>query len=239
MTRKFSYKIPGMTIMLMAASFALAFLDMTMLKNSISTVIAGTTPKNAAILAFAIATMANLFALDWGRENGRNESKKKINKESRIGFAGWLLFGSIYVLLKSIDLCDADISNLSELLGKIGEFILLASSYIFSGLSIEAGASEVWNVDASSCRKSESEFTEKVKLIANEDPKIDKMLSSLENYNQNYDTLDAQYQKQLDAIRHAEDSVINEILGKTLQANPEITPSDAQEVVEQAKKDSK
>jgi predicted nucleic acid-binding Zn-ribbon protein len=110
-------------------------------------------------------------------------------------------------------------------------------SYIFSGLAIQKSAREMWDADASACRASENEYKVLRKRIAKEDSEINDMMTALENYSQNYDGLDEQFVKQSDAIRHAEDSVINEILGKTLQSNPEITPSEAKKVVEEAKRD--
>lgn len=232
--RKFGYKVPFVTYVLMIASFALALLDMTMLRDSVGAILR-TDIDTSSILAMAIATIANLFALDWGRENGRNKSAKKLNKNSITGFLGWVLFGLVYVILK---ITAAFKSGSVDWVTECAEFVILAASYIFSGLSIENSAREIWDADSSACRAAEESYNSQRKNIAVEDSKINKMLSSLENYNQNYDTLDRQYKKQQDAIRHAEDAVINTILGKTLQDNPSVLPDDAKKVIEQARTDN-
>ena len=240
MRRKFSYKIKGLNLFLLALGFGLAFFDMTILKNGVH-LITGANTTTSSLVAIGIATIANTFALDWGITNGHNKATRAINKKSMLSFLAWVAFGIGYVLIEVITTINA-INN-----GKpgtsinwpnqIGQYVLLAMSYIFSGLAIEKSAREIWDADAAACRSSENEFKLLRKRIAKEDAKINYMLTVLENYSQNYDSLNDQYNKQLDAIRHAEDSVINEILGKTLQDNPEVTPSEARKVVEEAKKD--
>lgn len=241
MRRKNGYKVSFFSYILMAISFALAVFDMQMLQSGLNVVLNGGSDEvdNTALsslLAFAIATTANIFALTWGIKNGTNKAQKKINKKSAIGLVGWLCFGVFYGVIKAIDIMQGgDDINWSI---QIGGIVMLAVSYIFSGIAIEDSASEIWDADANSCRTAEADFNLKHRQIAKEDSGLNKMLNTLENYNDNYDILDKQYEQQLDAIRHAEDSIINEILGKTLLNNPEIDPESAEAVVEQAKKAS-
>ena len=167
----------------------------------------------SSILAVGLATVANTFALEWGKANGHAKAEGIFHKKSRLGFWCWVLFGLVYVLVEVVSTINMETIDWAA---QIGQYFILATSYVLSGLMIEKGAREIWDADASACRSSESEFNLLRKRIAKDDSKINYMLTALENYNQNYDSLNEQYDKQLDAIRHAEDSVINEILGKTL-----------------------
>lgn len=236
MKRKFSYKIRFDDLIFLALGFGLAFFDMTVLKNGIH-VITGANTTTSSAVAIGIATIANTFALDWGLTNGRNKAARALNKKSMLSFLAWVAFGLGYVLIETISTIDAINKGSGEInwTNQIGQYLLLALSYVFSGVAIQKSARDIWDADASACRASEAEFKQISKRVAKDDAKINYLLTTLENYGQNYDTAKGQYEKQLDAIRHAENSVINEILGKTLQENPEIMPSEARQVVEQAK----
>ncbi len=235
MKRKFSYRIKGLDVFMMALSFALAIYDMNALREGIQVILRQGSGMSAG-LAFGIATIANTFALTWGFLNGRNKAKHIFNKSSAIGFIGWFFFGVVYAIIEFAGSTSPSAAKL-PLIAQISKYVILAVSYIFSGFAIQHSAREMWDADASACREAENEFSKHAKQVAKEDSEINYMLSALENYSQNYESLDEQYQKQLDAIHHAEDSVINEILGKTLQNNPSITPKIAREVVEEARRD--
>jgi hypothetical protein len=234
MKHKFSYKIKGLDVFLLILGFGLAFFDMTVLQKGIH-LITGANTSMSTLIAFGIATIANTFALDWGITNGRNKVKNMISKKSMLSFLAWVMFGIVYIIIEIIATVNSD--KVINWPNQIGQYIILAMSYIFSGLAIQKSAREMWDADASACRASENEYKVLRKRIAKEDSEINDMMTALENYSQNYDGLDEQFVKQSDAIRHAEDSVINEILGKTLQSNLEITPSEAKKVVEEAKRD--
>lgn len=232
MKRKFSYKIQFIDILMMLFSFGLAFYDMTVLQQGLR-ILTNSNATMSSMLALGIATIANLFALSWGMANGRTKAKRVINKSSLIGFVGWLVFGIVYVVIEVVNTEKHNVNIMNQ----IGQYIILAASYILSGISIQKAARDIWDADSSACRASEAEYKKLVKKIASRETRINYMLTALENYNQNYDILNEQYAKNIEAIDHAESSVINEILGKTLLENPEITPSEAKNVVEQAKKD--
>ena len=238
MKRKFSYKIKFGDLFLLALGFGLAFFDMTVLQKGLH-LITNANTSQSSLLALAIATIANTFALDWGKTNGMKKTKHVINKESMMSFLAWVAFGIGYIVIEYVTVMNA--INEGETINwfnQIGQFILLALSYVFSGIAIQKSSRDIWDADSSACRASEAEFNLMSDRVAKTDSKINYMLTALENYNQKYDTLKEQYDKQEEAIRHAEDSVVNEILGKTMQQNPEVTPSEARKVVEMAKKDS-
>lgn len=229
MRHKNSYKITFMDLFLMAIGFGLAILDMNLLQEGIQKVM-NVSPSAAAFSALLIATVANTFALTWGQINGKTKSKRWINSKSFVPFLAWVAFGFIYAFIE-IKSHEADIAS------GIGQYLTLAASYIFSGLVIQMSAKDIWDADAASCRSSEKEYKLLARKVAVEDAKINSMLTELNNYNKKYTDLDEQYEKQLSAIRHAEQSVINEILGKTLQENPTILPSEARNVVANARRD--
>ena len=237
MKRKFSYKIKGFDLFMMLLGFALAFYDMNELGNGIHAALPNMDITMSTGIAFAIATAANSFALGWGISNGKNKANRVINKKSLLGFVGWVAFAFVYIAIEIAAAMNPAKGTTFVLRDHIPGYIILAVSYIFSGLMIQSSAREMWDRDATACRASEPEYRLARKRVAREDSEINYELTALENYNQNYESLDEQYDKQLDAIRHAEDAVINEILGKTLQENPKITPSEARKVVEEAKRD--
>lgn len=237
MKHKFSYKIKLMDTFLLLLGFGLAIYDMWVLKDGINLIVPSASLEfGAPIIAFILATIANTCALEWGIANGKNKCKHIINKKSALGLFGWIVFGIVYFVIEyTSTIRNEDV----EWNAQISQYIILAASYIISGLMIQKGAREIFDADALACRDSEKEYRAKMRKLARTDSRINYMLSALENYNQNYDTLSGLYAKQLEAIEHAEDSSINEVLGRTLQNNPDITPSEAQKVVEQAKKDYK
>lgn len=225
MKRKFSYKIQLVDIAMIAAGGLLMIYDVSRLQTGYHAFLK-TNMSFSIILAFMTAFVANVFAFDWGMRNGRNSAKRIFNKNSIISFLCWVAMGVWYGVIMSKS-GQADVESC----------ILLAISYIVSGILLQIAARDIQNVDAAACRAAESEYSELNKKLSKDNAEIDYMLTSLDNYGQNYDLLNEKYEQQLGAIRKAEDSVVNEILGKTLQQNPEITPSEARKVVAQARAD--
>ena len=237
MKHRFSYKIKAFDIFLLFLGFVLAFYDMWVLQTGVSIIVPSAGPEfGAPLIAFILATFANVCAFEWGRINGKTKSKHIVNKKSAIGLLGWLAFAVVYGVIEYTATINQKNINWTA---QIGQYAILVASYVMSGLMIEKSAREMFDIDAAACRSAEGEYKSTMKRLARMDSRINYMLSALENYNQNYDSLNDQYEKQLDAINHAEDSTINEILGRTLQNNPEVTPTEAQKVVEQAKRDYK
>lgn len=233
---KNSYKLPFFKIFFMGISFLLAFLDMTMLRDSIKLILTSIGSGMSSLIAFMIATMANLLAFEWGKSKAESEPKKPINKSALVGKWGWIFFGIIYIILKiseglnqGLFETDIDINNLTQF---VGSFCILAGSFITSGLIIASGAEDIFNREAQACRSSESEFNETRHELASEDAKINKKLSILENYESNFTSTRTQYLRHKKAITGAERAVCNEILGKTLQECEDIDPADAQKIVE-------
>ena len=239
MKRKFGYKIHFTELALMALGFALAFFDMTVLQKGVR-LITGTNAAFSSLIAFSIATIANSFALEWGKTNGKTQAKRAINKESSLGFIAWLAFGLGYVIIEAITTVDAINKGGAESINwttQIGQYLILLLSYVLSGCLIQKSSREMFDADAFACRDSENEYKRVRKKLERQESKIKGLLKDLENYEDNYDALKTQYDKQLDAIRHTEESVMNEIVGKTLQANPEISPSKARNILDSIRKE--
>ena len=239
MKHKLGYKIRFADIALLALGFGLALFDMTVLQKGIR-LITGANAATSSLVALAIATIANSFALDWGMTNGKNQEKKIINKRSRLSFIAWVAFGFGYAIIEAITTVDAINRGGIESINwptQIGQYLILLLSYVFSGCIIEKSSREICEADAFACRDSENEYKKIHKRLAKEEAEIKTLLTTLENYGQNYDALESQYQIQLEAIKHSEESVMNEIEGKTLKANPKITPSEAHRILEDIKKD--
>ena len=110
-------------------------------------------------------------------------------------------------------------------------------SYVFSGCLIQKASREMCEADAFACRDSENEYSHIHKRLARKEAKIKSLLTELENYGNNYDALKSQYDTQLKSIEDTEESIMNEIVGKTLQANPDVTPSKAHSILDNIKKD--
>ena len=190
MKRKFSYKIRFDNIILLVLGFGLALFDMNMLKDGLKGIAGGDTNLTmASLMAFAMATVANTFALEWGKTNGETRAEHIINKKSLFAFLAWIAFGFGYVLIETIKTINQiDTSNFSWS-NQIAQYVLLFLSYTFSGLAIQKASREIWDADASACRASENEFKLLVRQAARDDSKINYMLTILENYNQNYESL--------------------------------------------------
>ena len=236
---KNTYQISGFKIFLLIISFALALLDMSMLKESVLEIIpVGNTM--SSVLAFAIATVANCMALDWGLSQTSKEKKKGYNK---IGLIGWISFGLVYIVLKCVGADWEEIlEEQTEMRIFAGEFIILAASYIFSGLSIQNSAKDIWADDAVACRKAESDYKELLHQLSKEDAKIDKKLSILENYESYYKATRKQYLRHRQAILGAERASCNEILGRTLQecdVEPSVAKEILNEILERREKENK
>lgn len=226
-----------MDLVLLVLGLGLAFYDMWVLKDGVNIIVPSASADfGAPLIAFILATFANMCAFEWGRINGKTKATRAINKKSALGLVGWLAFAIVYGVIEYTSTVNQ--KNI-DWTAQISQYAILVASYAMSGLMIEKSARDMNDVDASACRAAEGEYKTAMKRLARMDSRINYMLSALENYNQNYDSLKEQYNKQLDAINHAEDSTINEILGKTLQNNPEVTPGEARKVVEQAKNDYK
>lgn len=58
------------------------------------------------------------------------------------------------------------------------------------------------------------------------------MIENLQKYNDNYVSLNKQYEKHKDNIRKNEKSTMARILSKVIASNPSIDPSDANRVME-------
>ena len=239
MKRSFGYKIRFADIALLALGFGLALFDMTVLQKGIR-LITGTNAANASLTALAIATIANSFALDWGMTNGKAKANSIFNKQSRLSFIAWVAFGFGYAIIEGITTIDAINRNGVESINwpiQIGQYLILLLSYVFSGLIIEKSSREICEADAFACRDSENEYKKIHKRLARDEARIKSLLTTLENYGQNFDALEEQYQIQLESIKHADESVMNEIEGKTLQANKEVTPSKARKILEDIRRE--
>ena len=239
MKRKFGYKIHFTDLALIGLGFALAFFDMTVLQKGVR-LITGTNAAFSSLIAFSIATIANSFALDWGITNGKTQAKRAINKASSLGFIAWLAFGVGYIIIEAITTADAINKAGAESINwanQIGQYLILLLSYVFSGCLIQKSSREMFDADAFACRDAENEYKRVHKKLARQESKIKGLLNDLESYENNYDSLKEQRDNQSAAIRHTEESVMNEIVGKTLQANPEISPSKARNILDDIRKD--
>lgn len=238
MRHKFSYRIQTIDLVMVAVSLALIFYDMTNLQAGLVAMNSElfASPTNS-IIAAAIAIVADVFAFDWGMRNGRNKSTRVFNKKSMPSFLMWVIFGIVYAFIESAGIMASAESESFNLVGTIGQSVFLAISYISSGVMLQIAGRDMFDADAAACRASESEYKIYAMKAAKEDSRIKYMLGTLENYHQNFKSLDEQYEKQLEAINHAEDSVLNEVLGKMLQNNPTMNVEDARAVIRQARED--
>ena len=213
------------------ASFSLAIMDMIFLRD-VFTGFTGNNVTLASVIAFALATTANISALLWGKEVAQG-------KKGRSFFWGWVVMGVFYAIIRGYAIfnsCDVLIKSGKEVspafvMEQAIPVILLTISYIGSGTLIKWAAVQLWDKDVMNYLNSKREFEEQNKELANNKAAIWDMVRTFENYDENFKLLDTQYEKHKESIRKVEHSVMSQIVMKTVTDYP-IDPIDAEKVME-------
>lgn len=215
---------------IIAACFILGVLDMIMLRDAVRTLL-HMSNFFASVTAFALATVANFTALMWGRESGQHSQEKSLNKYSIVNFLIWTAIGIFYMVIRVTNIITN--SGSINVVGEVIQMLLLVILYISTGLTISAEARVIFDGDVAEYRKIKKEFEFSTEDLADEAARIQEQLGILEKYDRNYVSLDLQKNKISASIYKAEESTMADIVGKTVAANPEITPSEAHKVMEE------
>lgn len=220
-----SLKYPVGELAIIVASFLLAILDMTFLYKALQNIIPGLERFMAMLVALILATVANFTALMWGRANGEH-LKKSLNKHSIGFFIGWLIIGFIYAGIRTYNIIKGVSTGRSiDIGGEIVQIIILAVSYIGTGTLIAQSEARIRDKIAVRARKEKKEFELLHAELAEKEAEIEKTISTLDSFDEIYQSLDNQYDKIKESIFRAEKASMEEVTGKIIEQNPGITPS--------------
>lgn len=228
--------LPIHRIVFIVVSFALAILDMTLLQEKIQ-IVFSMSNIFAMVTAFIIATIANFFAFTWGWGNGKRLEKHAINPRSAVEFSLWVVVGFSYIAFRVLPSLHPDWFNIgddevSDLRNEILQIVVLAISYIGSGLTIQDSAREIFDRDCVKARKARKVFTELREDLAADSADIRESISILNNYSKNYESLETQKKTTETAIKKGEISTMSDIAARVKAANPEISPAKCEEVMD-------
>ena len=218
---------------LIVISFLLGIYDMINLSDSLGSM----TKFSSWELSFVtllIATIANFCAFLWGKGNGEELEKKKLNKKTISGFLGWFAIGLVYLAIRIASL-STHISggeSMDIILGDVFMMVLLLVMYIGTGLTISTEARKIFDADIVGYKNSKKEFEKIHEEVTEEMSSINEHIGIIENYRENYKNLDVQYEKIKKSIYHAEEAAMAEIVGKMIEANPKISPTSAHRVMD-------
>ena len=209
-------------------SFSLAILDMMYLRDVFEKY-ADFDVVGASIVAFALATIANVAALLWGRQKGLRKSGKSF-------MWSWIVLGIVYFLIRFVAIYNEVIKpgnfDFSSIIGQLLPIIILTISYVGTGTTLEWAGKQLWDINIITYLKTQKVFHEEHAKIANNHAALWEMIENLQKYNENYISLDKQYEKHKDNIRKNEKSTMARIVSKVIANNPSIDPSDANRVME-------
>ena len=209
-------------------SFSLAILDMMYLRDVFQNY-ADFGVVEASIIAFALATVANVSALLWGRQKG-------LRKSGRSFMWSWIVLGIVYFLIRFIAIYNEIIKpgdfEFSAIIGQLLPVIILTISYVGTGTTLEWAGRQLWDVNVVNFLRSQKAFHADHAKIANNHAALWEMIENLQKYRENYTSLDKQYEKHKDNIRKNEKSTMARIVSKVIANNPSIDPVDANRVME-------
>ena len=210
-------------------SFSLAILDMMYLRDVFETY-ADFSVVEASVVAFALATVANVSALLWGRQKGMRKSGASF-------MWSWVILGMVYFLIRFIAIYNIIIKpgdfEFSAIISQLLPIIILTISYVGTGTTIEWASRQLWDINVTNFLRTQKVFHSEHSKISNNNAALWEMVENLQKYNDNYVALDKQYEKHKDNIRKNEKSTMARILSKVIALNPSIDPSDANRVMEE------
>lgn len=209
-------------------SFSLAILDMMYLRD-VFVKYADFSVTEASIIAFALATVANISALLWGRQKG-------LRKSGASFMWSWIVLGLVYFLIRLVAIYNEIILpkdfDFSAIISQLLPVIILTISYIGTGTTIEWASKQLFDINVTNYIKTKKAFHEEHAKIANNHAALWEMIENLQKYKDNYVSLDKQYEKHKDNIRKNEKSTMARIVSKVIASNPSINPGDANRVME-------
>jgi hypothetical protein len=223
---------PVHRVVFIVVSFLLGLLDMTLLYRAFHDL---TQLNNgmSMIISFIIATIANFTALTWGWENGRHLAKRTINKRTVGEFIIWLAIGIMYAVIRAINIINKLGNPELNWMGETIQIVILAISYIGTGVLIQSSAREIWDAECVAFRKARKKFNRLHEDVADASADLHEDIGILKKYNMNYSALEHQKNKIEFAIRKSEKAVMADIVSMTCAKNPMISPVQANKVMEQ------
>ncbi len=123
-------------------------------------------------------------------------------------------------------------TSFTRISGEAIQILILAILYISTGLTISAESKQVFDAEANEYRTLKKQFTKEATQLARSVEYIQQQIRILEKYDTNYTSLDKQYCQYHDALLDAEKNSMADIVGKTLAANPALSPAAANKIME-------
>ena len=223
---------PVYRVAFIIVSFLLGLLDMTLLYKVVHQLM-GFNNGFSMLVSFIVATIANFTALTWGWGNGKRLERHSINKRSVGEFFAWFAIGCLYAAIRIINILQNVGNDDFNWNGEIIQIVILAISYIGTGVLIQSSAREIWDADCVAFRKSKKRFDELHIDIADATADLQESIGILKNYDSNYRSLDEQKKEIEMAIHKSEEAVMADIVAVTVSNNPMISPIAANKVKEQ------
>lgn len=222
-------------VIIIAICFILGIADMIFLRGAMNTLI-GLPMSMASIMALILATVANFAALLWGRATGEHSEEHSINRYSLTGFIPWLIIGFCYMAIRVLNLLKTietgtNTPELSDYTGEIIQMVILAILYVSTGTTISAEARIIFDQNENEYRHRAHIFKKQHQDLSADAADLQEKIGQLKGYDRNYKALQLQYEKIKQSIRKAEAASMADIVGKTLRAHPEITPSEAHAIM--------
>lgn len=223
---------PVYRVVFIVVSFLLGLLDMTLLYKVVHQLMRlGNGP--SMLVSFIVATIANFTALTWGWGNGKRLEKHSINKRSIGEFFAWFAIGCMYAAIRTVNIVQNFNTEGFNWTGEIIQIVILAISYIGTGVLIQSSAREIWDADCVSFRKAKRNFDSLHADIADAAADLQESIGILRKYDSNYKSLDDQKKEIEMAIHKSEEAVMADIVAVTVSNNPMISPIAANKVKEQ------
>ena len=213
----------------MFVCYAVAVLDMLFLKDVIRQMNPHLSGAVAGVFAFAIALLADYMAYDWGKKEGKRES---------VGTSRfmWIFLGIVYALLRIASVYFEVIKphdySFGTITYQIFAICFLTASYLTTGFVLRHQSAKYWDPKITKYLDYKEEFEEENKNNAHNEAVLDKMVETLESYNENYESLDKQYNEIKDTIRKEEKSIMAQIVGKVIKEHQNVNPDHANLVME-------
>ena len=222
---------PAIRVVFIIASFLLGLLDMTLLYKAVHNLMQMNNGFSM-VISFIIATIANFTALTWGWGNGKRLEKHALNKRSLGEFFAWFAIGVMYAVIRVTNIMTNIDNPDYNWVGEVIQIIILAISYIGTGVLIQASAREIWDADCRTFRKAKKKFDMLHEDVAEASADLHEGLGILKKYDSNYITLEDQRDEIEAAIHKTEEAVMSDIVAVTLKKYPMISPSATNKVKE-------
>lgn len=148
----------------------------------------------------------------------------------------WIILGLIYFMIRGVaiynEIIAAGAYDFKAIISQLLPVVILTISYVGTGTTLKWAGKQLWDADIYNFLIAQRAFHEAHEDIANNRAALWQMIETLQKYNDNYISLDKQYEDIKNSIRKSEKATMATITGKVIAANPSIDPVDANLVMD-------